>query len=160
MRNLMRALSIVLVVAVIFLFLRNIRATLIPSVAMPLSVIGTFMMMYVLGFSVDNFSLLALTLAVVAIWGYSFVPIKVALTEVPPFTLAAVRFFVAAVPMVFFVRAPAMPWRGTAPSSTLARWRTRIGVPPRSATTTFSMSSTPVKSPMPRIRYCWRPCST
>ena len=55
---------------------------------------------------------LALTLAVVAIWGYSFVPIKVALTEVPPFTLAAVRFFVAAVPMVFFVRRPAMPWRG------------------------------------------------
>ena len=55
---------------------------------------------------------LALTLAVVAIWGYSFVPIKVALTEVPPFTLAAVRFFLAAVPMVFFVRAPAMPWRG------------------------------------------------
>src|SRR6185436_17225703 len=53
---------------------------------------------------------LALTLAVVAIWGYSFVPIKVALVEVPPFTLAAVRFFVAAVPMVIFVRPPAMPW--------------------------------------------------
>jgi HAE1 family hydrophobic/amphiphilic exporter-1 len=57
-------LSIVLVVAVIFLFLRNVRATLIPSVAMPLSVIGTFMVMYLLGFSVNNFSLLALTLAV------------------------------------------------------------------------------------------------
>ena len=57
---------------------------------------------------------LALTLAVVAIWGYSFVPIKVALNEVPPFTLAAVRFFVAAVPMVLFVRAPAMPWTGVA----------------------------------------------
>jgi O-acetylserine/cysteine efflux transporter len=55
---------------------------------------------------------LALTLAVVAIWGYSFVPIKIALTEVPPFTLAAVRFFMAAVPMVFFIRRPAMPWRG------------------------------------------------
>ena len=54
---------------------------------------------------------LALTLAVVAVWGYTFVPIKVALTEVPPFTLAAVRFFVAAVPMVFFVRPPPMPWR-------------------------------------------------
>jgi O-acetylserine/cysteine efflux transporter len=55
---------------------------------------------------------LALTLAVVAMWGYSFVPIKVALNEVPPFTLAAVRFFVAAVPMVLFVRPPAMPWQG------------------------------------------------
>jgi O-acetylserine/cysteine efflux transporter len=55
---------------------------------------------------------LALTLAVVAIWGYSFVPMKVALTEVPPFTLAALRFVLAAVPVVFFVRAPAMPWRG------------------------------------------------
>jgi O-acetylserine/cysteine efflux transporter len=54
---------------------------------------------------------LALTLAVVAMWGYSFVPIKVALNEVPPFTLAAVRFFMAAVPMVLFVRPPAMPWR-------------------------------------------------
>ena len=54
---------------------------------------------------------LALTLVVVTIWGYAFVPIKVALTEVPPFTLAAVRFFLAAVPMVFFVRPPAMPWR-------------------------------------------------
>src|SRR4051794_33950858 len=57
-------LAIALVVMVIFLFLRNIRATLIPSVAMPLSVIGTFMVMHLLGFSVDNFSLLALTLAV------------------------------------------------------------------------------------------------
>jgi O-acetylserine/cysteine efflux transporter len=53
---------------------------------------------------------LALTLAIVALWGFSFVPIKVALVEVPPFTLAAVRFFVAAVPMVIFVRPPAMPW--------------------------------------------------
>jgi HAE1 family hydrophobic/amphiphilic exporter-1 len=57
-------LAIALVVMVIFLFLRNIRATLIPSLAMPLSVIGTFMVMHLLGFSVDNFSLLALTLAV------------------------------------------------------------------------------------------------
>ena len=54
---------------------------------------------------------LALTLVVVTIWGYTFVPIKVALTEVPPFTLAALRFLFAAVPMVFFVRPPAMPWR-------------------------------------------------
>ena len=57
-------LSIVLVVAVIFVFLRNVRATLIPSVAMPLSVVGTFMVMHVLDYSVDTFSLLALTLAV------------------------------------------------------------------------------------------------
>ncbi|HZJ14699.1 MAG TPA: efflux RND transporter permease subunit, partial [Chthoniobacteraceae bacterium] len=57
-------LAIALVVMVIFLFLRNVRATVIPSVAMPLSVIGTFMVMHLLGFSVDNFSLLALTLAV------------------------------------------------------------------------------------------------
>jgi HAE1 family hydrophobic/amphiphilic exporter-1 len=57
-------LAIALVVLVIFLFLRNVRATIIPSIAMPLSVIGTFMVMHVLGFSVDNFSLLALTLAV------------------------------------------------------------------------------------------------
>jgi O-acetylserine/cysteine efflux transporter len=53
---------------------------------------------------------LALTLAVVAIWGFAFVPIKVALDEVPPFTLAALRFFFAAVPLVFFIRPPTMPW--------------------------------------------------
>ena len=56
-------LAIALVVLVIFLFLRNVRATLIPSIAMPLSIIGTFMVMHLLGFSVDNFSLLAMTLA-------------------------------------------------------------------------------------------------
>ena len=55
---------------------------------------------------------LALTLAVVAVWGYTFVPIKVALAEVPPFTLAGLRFFLAALPMVFFVRRPDMPWIG------------------------------------------------
>jgi O-acetylserine/cysteine efflux transporter len=54
---------------------------------------------------------LALTLAVVGVWGFTFVPIKVALAEVPPFTLAAVRFFLAAVPAVLVVRPPAMPWR-------------------------------------------------
>lgn len=53
---------------------------------------------------------LLLTLAVVAIWGYTFVPIKVALVEVPPFALAALRFLLAAVPVVFFVKPPAMPW--------------------------------------------------
>jgi HAE1 family hydrophobic/amphiphilic exporter-1 len=57
-------LSMVLVVLVIFLFLRNLRATLIPAAAIPLSVIGTFAVMYLLGFSVNNFTLLALTLAV------------------------------------------------------------------------------------------------
>lgn len=57
-------LSIVLVVGVIFVFLRNGRATIIPSLAMPLSVLGTFMVMYLLDYSVDTFSLLALTLAV------------------------------------------------------------------------------------------------
>lgn len=54
---------------------------------------------------------LLLTLAVVAVWGYTFVPIKVALREVPPFALAAVRFALAALPLVFFIRRPALPWR-------------------------------------------------
>ncbi len=57
-------LAVVLVVLVIFLFLRNLRATLIPAAAIPLSIIGTFGVMYCLGFSVNNFSLMALTLAV------------------------------------------------------------------------------------------------
>lgn len=52
---------------------------------------------------------LALILVVVALWGFSFVPIKVGLREVPPFALAAMRFFFAAVPLVFFVRRPRMP---------------------------------------------------
>jgi O-acetylserine/cysteine efflux transporter len=55
---------------------------------------------------------LALVLAVVTVWGFSFVPIKVALVEIPPFMLAAIRFAVAAVPAVFFVRRPDMPWTG------------------------------------------------
>ena len=54
----------VLVILVIFLFLRSLRATLIPAIALPISVIGTFAVMYVLGYSIDNLSLLALTLAV------------------------------------------------------------------------------------------------
>ena len=54
---------------------------------------------------------LLLTLAVVAVWGYTFVPIKVALREVPPFALASVRFAMAALPLVFFIRRPAIPWR-------------------------------------------------
>ena len=57
-------LALALVVLVIFFFLRNVRATLIPSVAIPLSIVGTFGVMYLLGFSVNNFSLMALTLRV------------------------------------------------------------------------------------------------
>ena len=57
-------LAVALVVLVIFLFLRNVRATLIPSAAIPLSIIGTFSVIYLLGFSVNNFSLMALILAV------------------------------------------------------------------------------------------------
>ncbi len=54
---------------------------------------------------------LLLTLAIVAVWGYTFVPIRVALREAPPFALVAVRFAMAALPLVFFIRRPAMPWR-------------------------------------------------
>ena len=54
----------VLVILVILLFLRNLSATVIPGLALPISVIGTFAIMYVLGYSLDNLSLLALTLAV------------------------------------------------------------------------------------------------
>jgi len=57
-------LTVCLVVMVIFLFLRNIPATVIPSLALPMSVVGTFAAMYVLGFSLDNISLMALTLSV------------------------------------------------------------------------------------------------
>jgi HAE1 family hydrophobic/amphiphilic exporter-1 len=57
-------LSIVLVVLVIFVFLRNVSATLMPAVAVPLSLIGTFGAMVLLGYNLDNLSLMALTLAV------------------------------------------------------------------------------------------------
>ena len=57
-------LTICLVVLVIFLFLRNISATIIPSLALPMSIIGTFALMYLLGYSLDNLSLMALTLSV------------------------------------------------------------------------------------------------
>jgi HAE1 family hydrophobic/amphiphilic exporter-1 len=57
-------LALCLVVLVIFLFLRNLSATLIPSLALPFSLIGTFTAMYAMGFSVNNISLLALTLSV------------------------------------------------------------------------------------------------
>jgi HAE1 family hydrophobic/amphiphilic exporter-1 len=57
-------LAIVLVIMVIFLFLKNLAATVIPALALPISLIGTFAAMYALGYSLDNISLLALTLAV------------------------------------------------------------------------------------------------
>ncbi|MGO9997351.1 MAG: efflux RND transporter permease subunit [Acetobacteraceae bacterium] len=56
-------IAVILVTLVVFLFLRNVRATLIPSVAVPVSIIGTFGTMYLLGFSLDNLSLMALTVA-------------------------------------------------------------------------------------------------
>lgn len=55
--------AVCLVVLVTFLFLRNFAATLIPSIAVPLSIIGTFVLMYFLGFSVNNLTLMALTIA-------------------------------------------------------------------------------------------------
>ncbi len=57
-------LAIVLVVAVIFLFLRNLRATLISALALPTSIVGTFAVMWLCGFNLDNLSLMAITLAV------------------------------------------------------------------------------------------------
>jgi len=56
-------LTIALVVMVIFLFLRSLRATVIPSIAVPLSIIGTFGVMYLLGYSLNNLSLMALTIS-------------------------------------------------------------------------------------------------
>ncbi len=55
--------SVILVIFVVFIFLRSPRSTLIPSVAVPVSLIGTFAVMYLLGYSVDNFSLMALTIS-------------------------------------------------------------------------------------------------
>src|SRR5436309_7796517 len=57
-------LTVCLVVMVIFLFLRNLSATVIPSLAVPMSIIGTFAVMHLLGYSLDNLSLMALTLCV------------------------------------------------------------------------------------------------
>jgi HAE1 family hydrophobic/amphiphilic exporter-1 len=57
-------LTLFLVVLVIFLFLRNLSATVIPSLALPMSIVGTFAIMYLLDYSLDNLSLLALTLSV------------------------------------------------------------------------------------------------
>ncbi|HET9605100.1 MAG TPA: efflux RND transporter permease subunit [Gemmatimonadales bacterium] len=57
-------ITLCLVVMVIFLFLRNVRATIIPSLALPMSLVGTFAVMYLLNYSLDNLSLMALTLCV------------------------------------------------------------------------------------------------
>src|SRR5579871_1910700 len=56
-------LSIALVVMVIFLFLRNVRATIIPSIVVPVSLVGTFGVMYLAGFSINNLTIMALTIA-------------------------------------------------------------------------------------------------
>src|SRR5207253_11185589 len=56
-------LTVGLVVMVLFLFLRSLSATVIPSVALPLSLVGTFGVMYLLGYSLDNLSLMALTIS-------------------------------------------------------------------------------------------------
>ena len=56
-------LAVILVVLVIFVFLRNIPATIIPSLSVPLSLVGTFAVMYLLGFSLNNLSLMSLTIA-------------------------------------------------------------------------------------------------
>src|SRR5256885_8405252 len=58
------AISIGLVVLVMFLFLRNVRATLIPSVTIPVSLLSTCVVMYLVGYTIDNVSLMALTIAV------------------------------------------------------------------------------------------------
>ncbi|HEX4346119.1 MAG TPA: multidrug efflux RND transporter permease subunit [Vicinamibacterales bacterium] len=57
------AISIALVILVVFVFLRSVRSTLIPSVAVPVSLVATFAVMYLLGYSLDNLSLMALTIA-------------------------------------------------------------------------------------------------
>ena len=56
-------ISIALVIVVVFVFLRNGRATLVPGVAVPVSLIGTFAVMYLLGYSLDNLSLMAMTIS-------------------------------------------------------------------------------------------------
>ena len=56
-------ISVVLVVLVVFVFLRNLRSTIIPSIAVPLSLVGTFGVMYLLGYSLDNLSLMALAIS-------------------------------------------------------------------------------------------------
>ena len=62
--NVTLIIAIALVILVIFIFLRNVSATLIPSLALPGSILGTFTVMYLLNYSLDNLSLMAITLAV------------------------------------------------------------------------------------------------
>ena len=62
--NITLALTVLLVVLVIFLFLKHISATIIPSISLPISLIGAFFLLYFLGYSLDNISLLGITLAV------------------------------------------------------------------------------------------------
>jgi len=62
--NFTMVLTLCLVVMVIFLFLRNVSATIIPSLALPLSIVGTFIVMYLCGFSLNNISMMALILAI------------------------------------------------------------------------------------------------
>ncbi|MGH9352377.1 MAG: efflux RND transporter permease subunit, partial [Terriglobia bacterium] len=57
-------LAVILVILVIFLFLRNLSATIIPSLALPMAIIGTFSVMYLLGYTIDNLSMMALVLSV------------------------------------------------------------------------------------------------
>src|SRR3989454_6245673 len=57
-------IAAILVVLIIFVFLRNVRATVIPGLAIPASIVATFAIMYFLGFSINNFTLLALTIAI------------------------------------------------------------------------------------------------
>src|SRR4030095_8234790 len=57
-------LTLALVIMVIFVFLRNVWATVIPSLALPSSIVGTFAIMYLLGYSLDNLSMMALILSV------------------------------------------------------------------------------------------------
>ena len=54
---------------------------------------------------------LALVLVVVAVLGFTFVPIKVGLRQLPPFALVALRYVLAAFPLVFFIKPPRIPWR-------------------------------------------------
>jgi len=61
--NFTMLLALILVVLAIFLFLHNLRSVIIPTIALPLSIVGTFAFMYLFGFSIDNMSLMALTLA-------------------------------------------------------------------------------------------------
>ncbi|CAK6515822.1 MAG: Multidrug resistance protein MdtC [Rickettsia helvetica] len=56
-------LALILIVIAIFLFLHNLRSVIIPTIALPLSIVGTFAFMYLFGYSIDNMSLMALTLA-------------------------------------------------------------------------------------------------